>query len=241
MAFKNAPRMDVDYVPKPSTDPSVVPISDEQAKGSSGTDASLMDRVHAKTMERASKLKDDSVPEVLGAKDVPAKYKIEVFFGPGRTHQGPNVISIKFWESGRRLHGGGDDLMFICRNSEEGKENEGCQAIFSSDFVRHGIAICPKCQRALNAEKLTRGLVGNKTTRQLATELAFFWRKLGGNADVYLKFDRTDIRYRMVEREKGPQKARELKGLSIYPLKNILADTAGGAELENRLFAFLTA
>lgn len=240
MAFKSAPRIDDDFVPKPSTDPDVVPVSEDQAKYASGTSASAMDKQHAAALARAAQVKDDSLVDV-GSKDVPAKYKIEVFFGPNRTHQGPNVVSLKFWESGRRLHGGGDDLMFMCRNSEEGKEAEGCQTIFSSDFVRHGIAICPKCQRAINAEKLTRGLVGNKTSRQLAKELAFFWRKLGGNCDIYLKFDRTDIRYRMVEREKGPQKARELKGLSIYPLRNILADTGGGAELENRIFAFLTA
>lgn len=232
MAFKKAPKMG---------SVGVAPISSDMAKYASGMGVSKMDEAHQASMERAKGIEDDSLPEVLGSKEIPALYKIEIFFGPNRTHQGPNVVSVKFWESGRRLHGGGDDLMYMCRNNEEGKEAEGCQAIFSSDCVKAGVAMCPKCGNAINAEKLTRGLVANFTTRRLAKELAALWRKLNCNADIYCKYDRTDIRYRMVEREKGPRRAKELKGLSIYPLKNILADTAGGADVEGRIFAFLTA
>jgi hypothetical protein len=118
--------------------------------------------------------------------------------------------------------------------------------------VKSVFAICPKCQKALNADKCVRSLVYRDETaaggpdyrvgtRKLAEVLASYWRRLDGNADIYLKFDQTDIRYRMVERELGPRKAKELRGLAIYPLKNILSDTAGGTELENRIFAFLTA
>jgi hypothetical protein len=181
----------------------------------------------------------EQVHEVLGSKGLPAKYKIEVYFGPQRTLQGPNVVKISFWESGRRLHGGGDDLMFMCRNKEDG--DQGCQAIFSSECVRQGIAVCPKCQRALNQEGCARGLVGKKTTKELADKLGQLWRQLECNADIYCKYDRTDIRYISVEKTLGSAEARKLKGMSIYPLANLLKDTANGASLEARIFAFLTA
>jgi hypothetical protein len=249
MAFKNAPRIgsDDDYDRRQYQD--VAPISADTAKHASGLMPSTRDMEHRKTLDRAKGSKED-VSEVLGAKEVPALYKIEVFFGPNRTATGPNSCTIKFWESGRRLHGGGDDLMFMCKNRQNLKE--GCGKLFSSDFVRNGIAICPKCQKALNGEMCVRSLAFRDETkagggdyrietRKLAALLATYWRRLDGNADIYLKFDQSDIRYRMVEREMGPVKAKELRGLSIYPLRNIIFDTANGTELELRMFAFLTA
>ena len=191
---------------------------------------------------RAVKNKDvgqEKVHEDLGSKELPAKFKIEVFFGPARTLQGPNVVKISFWESGRRLHGGGDDLMFMCRDKMNG--DLGCQAIFSSECAKHGVAICPKCQKALNQERCARGLVGKKTTKELSEKLAKLWRQLECNADIYCKYDRTDIRYISIEKTMGSAAARKLKGLSIYPLKHVLSETANGASLEARIFAFLTA
>lgn len=243
MSFKRASRMqDLEYQPPVGKWDGIAPISDDVASSATGTAPSEMDRKHAAAMDRAEQIQDDVGPS-LGSKEIPALYKIEVFFGPKRTHQGPNTCAIKFWESGRRLHGGGDDLMYMCKNREN--LSQGCGHIFSSDFVRGSIAMCPSCKNALSAELCVRGLVYGPSnpvmTRDLAKLLAKYWRKLGCNADIYLKYDRTDIRYISMEKEFGTKKARELKGLSIYPLKHILADTAAGAELEDRFFAFLTA
>jgi hypothetical protein len=74
----------------------------------------------------------------------------------------------------------------------------------------------------------------------LAKELTKIFHSLGGNADVYLKFHKTDVRYLALERDKGPDVARRLKGLAIYPLRNILKDTAAGADLTSRFKAFIT-
>lgn len=249
MTFKRAPRISGDDDYDHTQYPDVAPISADVAKHASGLAPSARDLEHRKTMERAKESKED-VSTVLGAKEVPALYKIEVFFGPNRTLSGPNSCTIKFWESGRRLHGGGDDLMFMCRNRQN--LSEGCGKLFSSDFVRNSIAICPACHKAINGEMCVRSLAfrderaaGGEDyrieTRKLADLLAKYWRRLDGNADVYLKFDKSDIRYRMIEREMGPVKAKELRGLSIYPLRNILSDTAGGTDLGDRMFAFLTA
>jgi hypothetical protein len=43
-----------------------------------------------------------------------------------------------------------------------------------------------------------------------------------------------------MEQAKGPEAAARLKGMHIYPLKNILKDTAHGADLTKRFLTFLT-
>lgn len=169
--------------------------------------------------------------------EIRAKYKIEVTFGPGRTSLGPNLVGIQVWESGKRLNGGGDDLAFWCRSTES---DDGCWGIITSDNMRGGIAICPSCQRAVNADLLTNMKVGRVTTKNLSVDLEKLFRFLGSNADIYLKFHKTDIRYTVMQRSKGPDVARRLKGMHIYPLKNVLRDTSQGAALIGRFYAFLT-
>lgn len=168
---------------------------------------------------------------------VRAKYKIEVLFGKDRTMQGPNTVVVKLWESGRRLNGGGDDLAFWCLN-EAG--DQGCGRIITSNYIRGGVAYCPHCKRGINAEKLVDGRVGSWSTKNLSVVLEQLFRELESNADIYLKYHRFDARYLAMEKAKGPEVAKRLKGMHIYPLKNILRDTAHGASLAGRIQAFLT-
>lgn len=182
----------------------------------------------------------DELADALGIKDeMRAKYKIEVTFGPKRTTQGPNRVAIQIWESGKRLHGGGDELMFFCKDNRAGHD-EGCWAPIPADQIKGGVAYCIKCAKAINAEYLTNMKVGYTSTRFLCTEIAKLFHQLNSNADIYLKFHKSDIRYRAMLKAKGEEVARRLKGMHIYPLKNILKDTSNGAGLENRLFAFVT-
>jgi hypothetical protein len=174
----------------------------------------------------------------LSAHTVRARHKIEVFFGKDRKPLGPNVVQLQFFQSGMKLHGGGDDLMFMCRN-ESG--TQGCGAFITSDQVRGGVAICPNCQKAIRGDATAERLIANISTKKLATELAKFWHQLGCDADIYCKYDPTDIRYQVMVEKLGTKKAKQLRGMHIYTLKSILADTNAGASLENRLFAFLTA
>jgi hypothetical protein len=92
----------------------------------------------------------------------------------------------------------------------------------------------------VNAEMLTSMKIGRVTMTNLAAELVALFHQLGSSADIYLKYSKTDVRYIALERAKGPEVARRLKGLAIYPLKNILKDTSNGADLGKRFFAFLT-
>ena len=249
MSFKNSPRLvDADGLDARKY-PDVAGISSDQAqKAPSATSMLARDSEHQARLARAKKVDDPDVEKSLGTKEIPAAFKIEVTFGPGRTALGPNSCVVQFWESGRRLHGGGDDLMYMCKDRATTKL--GCGALFSSDFVTGPFATCPKCKAVISADACVRRLVFRHDkredyrieTKKLAWLLARYWReKLSCNADVYLKFDKTDIRYQAAEKKLGPRKGHELKGLSIYPLKNILADTANGGSLEDRIFAFLTA
>lgn len=188
----------------------------------------------------AQKTRDELVKQgaEAGLKEgLKARFKIEVTFGPKRTIPGPNLLGIQIWESGKRLNGGGDDLAFWCKSL---KSDEGCWNVITSDNIRGGIAVCPSCQRMVNAELLTNMKIGRVTTKNLSVLLEKTFRSLGHSADIYLKYDQQDIRVLAMERQKGRNVARRLKGMHIYPLKNILKDTANGTNLANRIHAFLT-
>lgn len=198
----------------------------------------------AESMRREQKT-DAKMETQLGG-EIRAKYKIEVeFLGPdekgypGRTSKGPNRVGVKIWESGKKFHGGGDELMFWCLSSLKGVRG-GCGGIMSADNIRNGVAMCPHCKNMMNMEAMTDTRVGFFTNQTLAKELANMFRVLDSNCDVYIKFHKTDIHYIAMERAHGPEKAARLKGMHIYPLKNILKDTAHGADLGKRFFAFLS-
>lgn len=238
MSFKSAPRLDTRQYQD------VVPISPDVAKHARGTEDSERDLVHAALLERAKLVKDDTIPDVLGAKDVPAKYKIEVKFDKTRTVQGPNTLKIEFWESGLKEHGGGDELMFICRNHKNWRE--GCGAIFGQSFVRNGMAICPRCHRMVNATLLTNSLSRDEdhkmTTQELSRALAKFWMKLGGNCDIYLKFHPEDTQPKpFYESRSGAIRKKPEYDKALYPLKRILTDTSTGVSLDKAIYNFMTA
>jgi hypothetical protein len=186
----------------------------------------------------ANKPIDKKMLKALSANDLPAKFKIELNFGANRTVKGPNTFTLQVWESGKRIHGGGDDLMFFCLNVNNPKE--GCQNFISSDYLKGGIAYCPNCKMIVNAELLARRFVEKWDTKQIAEMCADIFRKLNSDADIYVKYHKMDPRYLAMERAKGPDVARRLKGMHIYLRRNIVNDTSVGADLGKKIFGFLT-
>jgi hypothetical protein len=197
-----------------------------------------------------------------------ARYRIQVQFGKDRTIQGPNVCGITLWESGRKFHGGGDTLMYWCAEMDTvdpktgamlHKGTGGCGGIIPDAFInaatvstktgdpvaRQLLAQCPHCGGVIPADRLTSIKTYRATTDRLAEILSDLWHKhlaeggLNGDADVYLKYSRHDMRYIAMEAQLGSERARELKGLSLYPLANILKDALGGATVESCFRAFL--
>lgn len=169
-----------------------------------------------------------------------ARHKIELQFLKARSHRREvsNLFNIQVWESGRRLHGGGDQRMVFCGywpgQGYTGAEECG-KPISDGHFgVNH--LVCPHCNREQFLDEQTklahialakkeghdiRGLtrlpivnpllVGKLSSQKLAILLAKIFRDLGSNADIYVKFHPTDIRCRDVPEVKKPdlyEKAR---------------------------------
>lgn len=186
---------------------------------------------------------------------VPAKYKIEIHFNKNRTIAGPNTAAVTIFESGCRLNGEGDELVYLCSERDKGlalnaegvkdrpvlRGYNGCGAIIEGKNIRGGVASCKQCQSMLNSENLTSTLLVHLTTERLAALVTDMFRKLKSDADIYVKYHPTDIRAQLLSDANGLDKGRMSRGLTIYPLANIIKDTANGTPLENRMKALFSA
>lgn len=201
----------------------------------------------------------------IQSEKIKARYKIEIQFGAGRSISAlkPSIGVLLMWESGKRFHGGGDQIMYWCGYKD-------CECPISTDYFANFSVACPACNREsfldhdskayhVKEVKKSGGNVESFKRMPIVFSERYFrlppvklaglientWRRLGCNADIYLKFHPTDIRYRtMMETAKdidNMERARRLRGLSIYPLANILKDTAAGAEVRRRFLSFITA
>ncbi len=194
-----------------------------------------------------------------------AQYKLEIHFGPDRSslHHKLMAALVTIWESGKRLHGGGDEKMYWCGYDDCGKP-------FSTDYFGYMHAVCPKCQRELHLDPQSRqdhldylareGLqpngmdklpivVGEKLMKQTPPNIAGFltkaWHDLDGDADIYLKFHPKDMRFdkknfghEVIDRISTARTKREPV---IYTMSRILADTSAGKDLKSCILAMITA
>src|SRR6185369_12873116 len=194
-----------------------------------------------------------------------ADYKIEVMFHRKRSTlpNKPTAVMVLIWESGKKLHGGGDQKMFWCGYPD-------CEKPFSSDNFGYAHAVCPHCKREVfldeqskathirhaNRDRLnTDGLkkmpivigerLANLTPPNLAALLEKTWHQLDGKADVYLKYSpyeiRYDIKFETTKDIDNLDKVRTTRDPLIYTLKAIRKDIAHGADLRGRFLAMLTA
>ena len=192
-----------------------------------------------------------------------ARYKIEVHLGKDRTTHGLCPGAVLIWESGRRLHGGGDEKMYWCGYPE-------CKKPMSTDNFGYMHVVGPTCQReqfldhyakAAHVKELRAQGKGSTDLEKLPTVvgelffklphpkiadlLASAFNDLQRNADIYLKFHPLDIRYTgrlettadINRLELGRQRRDPL----IYPLSRIVKDLVAGADLRDRILAMITA
>jgi hypothetical protein len=190
-----------------------------------------------------------------------ASYKIEVAFSWDRTERGPALALITIWESGRRLHGGGDEKMFWCGYQDCGKP-------VKSDAMMIDVGICPSCKRPLfrsmddkiltvQQAKASRIPYADMEKRPCISEVKFaklavprladflekLWRDLDCDADLYVKFFRKKLKFEPGDKN-APDimaKARMSRSYVVYTLKSILKDTSNGAVVRDRFESFLTA
>jgi len=202
--------------------------------------ASPMELSAVKSARKASGKSQEELERAIGVEgEIKADFKIEVHFGPKRTINGPNLLGLKVWLSGKKFHGGGDEICFWC--SDTSGTGAGCGNIILPDIIKGGIAYCEVCKRGVVADRLADMIVHRISTRNLSKLVEKLFRKLHSKADIYCKYDPDDIRYKVVVEKMGSLEAHKNRGRLIYPLKNIIRDTSNGASLENRLFALFSA
>jgi hypothetical protein len=212
---------------------------------------------------RSQPILSQAAGAVLTREQIRAHNKIEIHFGPKRSALNSYVAMIHLWESGKHMHGGGDDLMYWCVNrvrlatmkpdstwkfyldllkrAASERQMDGCGHHIKSSYIGRGAATCPNCRMLINQDNLTEYLPFYGTTNELAGLVAVLFNMLEADADVYCKYDRDDIRYSSMEKASGVETAHRLRGMFIYPLKNILKETSGGATIEARFRAFFNA
>ena len=182
--------------------------------------------------------------DVLLATQKKAKYKIELFFGEARSMYKPIPGCVSFWESGHRLHGGGDVKVYFCPGKLL-KKND-CDALIPFEFNQYGHLVCHRCRTVWKGDQVIGEVFGRHTMRQWAELLFKYFHKLDHNCDIYLKHSPADIRSvakREQEKDKGGELLQKVRtrALHVYTLKNIITDTAQGADTLSRFYAFLTA
>ena len=211
------------------------------------------------------KLTEEDLKKAQAEEADRAKYKIEVMFHRSRSslsHK-PSPVMLTIWESGRRLHGGGDEKMYWCGYEDCGKP------IHSDDFGYMHV-VCRHCQRELflgpdgrdlhvknlraenrnssGIEKLPV-IVGEKLANlsppKLADLLVKTWYQLEGLADVYFKYSPYEIRYDKVHETTKDmdnlERARIQRKPGIYTLARIRTDIAAGSDLKGRFLAMIVA
>ena len=172
------------------------------------------------------------------ANRVDAKYKVEIQFGKNRSTWKPFAGAMSLYLSGTKLNGGGDEKLFICPRDD-------CQGIIFPKERMGATVLCRECEMMWDEKKLVGELFFNLTPKDWAHVILKWMTKLELNADIYLKYHPTDIRYKaameVANSRKGEEigKARKNRGLHIYPLKHIIQDTGNGANLYDRIVAFI--
>jgi DNA-directed RNA polymerase subunit M/transcription elongation factor TFIIS len=170
---------------------------------------------------------------------VRAKYKLEVQFGKGRTSRGfPFAGVISCWLSGTKLHGGGDEKIYECPY---------CDSLILPYQIDNAVTRCGHCGRTMQSSETIGERYYKLTEQDWAHAILKVFMRLDMDADIYLKYHPTDIRYKTameMARNRGGEeigKARKNRGLHIYLLRNIIKDTKHGSDLYKRIRIFINA
>lgn len=173
-----------------------------------------------------------------------AKYKIELMFGREYKANQPYPGAISLWESGTKLHGGGDTKVYECPGRT--LKVSDCTGLIPDASQGYGYLVCPNCKKVWKGEQVHGERLARLTTHGWAVLLYRFYVRLGHNADIYVKRPRRDIR-RAAGGEQQKQMGGELlasarkREMFIYPLKNIIKDVNAGADPITRFKALLSA
>jgi hypothetical protein len=175
-----------------------------------------------------------------------ALFKIELLFERRHHIDGrPTLGALTMWESGSKLHGGGDALMYVCPGKSLGRN--ACEGVIPDAYLGHGVVVCPYCYTAWKSDLLIGQIIYRLSIHKWAEVVHRWFIVLGMNADLRLKHFYQDIR---VAAEK--EQARQLKGelldkarshpqriARVYRLADLMKDVNAGADMYNRILDFL--
>ena len=180
-----------------------------------------------------------------------AKYKLEVMFSHKHSTRTITGGTVSWWESGTHLNGDGDSKMYLCDNSVPNSRyvGRGCGKFIPDSANGLQYIVCPHCQMFWKPEFLVGEVYYKLSLEKWADVLHRWYQKLDHRADIYLKHGKMSVRDAQREEEaRGLRgelltKARSLEQRqgTIYPLRNIIKDTQNGADLRDRIYAFLRA
>lgn len=173
-----------------------------------------------------------------------AKYKVELMFGSKYASNQPYAGALSLWESGSKLHGGGDTKVYECPGKT--LRMSDCVGLIPDSSQGYGHLFCPSCKVVWKGGQVHGEILARLSNQGWANLLYKYFVKLGHNADIYVKRPRRDIRVAAkTEQDKQHMgeklvKARE-REVFIYPLKNIIKDVNAGADPVKRFRALLSA
>lgn len=193
--------------------------------------------------------------EELLAEQGKAAFKLELIFGKARSIHRPTPGMLSFFESGRKLHGGGDAKVYMCpgiwKDPQTGEvTGKGpCDAVIPDSSHGLGHLVCPKCKEVWKEHQVYGEILARLPMQHWAVLLTRYYARLGCNADVVLKFSEDDIRSKaLLEQQKqkggellGATRAKRRRAASIYPLRNIIKDTSAGQDLAKKFYDFVRA
>ena len=175
-----------------------------------------------------------------------AHYKIEITFGV-RHHVAtkPTYGALVVYESGTKLHGGGDALLYQCPGKHTGR-NE-CESIIPDHLLGGSTVICPACYTAWSSDVLIGQTQYTRTIESWADIVEGWFRRLGSNADIVVKHFYDDIRAATAKEQEKELRGEVLEAARsknrriqrVYTLAEIVKDVNAGDTLYNRIYAFL--
>lgn len=193
------------------------------------------------------KVEDDLQKVISGEK--PAKYKIEILLPPSRKTNEATACAVTMFISGGKLHGGGDELLYLCRSEKDAKV--GCGDVLKGPLMiaqgvnggMSSVYYCDKCKKHVNRELCASTILYKLPINKIAENVYRIFRQLDSNADIYLKYQKTDIREATRLAQEGKvdalQQIPTKMEYAIYTLKNILKDAANDSQIISKITTFL--
>ncbi len=180
--------------------------------------------------------------------ELEAKYKLEIMFTEDRSMHRPFGGFIFAMSNGGFAHGGGDEAIYLCTAKvDKDGQTKTCNNPLDLKWIGKDKAICPKCRNIVNPRDLCGQVYAKLPMQKWATLITRFFQVLDCNADIRIGSLSGDLRRttaKEMEKSAHGDKINALRlgrSWSIYPLANIIKDTAAGADLYGRIRAFLNA